>query len=391
VCALALPGGASAADSLIEGGGDNQLTPVDGGGYTAKFGLANTTSGDIEPAAEEIPTEPGCDLAFDPSTLPPNEFTEVTLKVPGTCTVKDNGLTFTVNGEPALSKPLELRAVSKPAADDPEWKALFGFVAGFVMALIVVGVVAMKWYSIDRKAHPLRQPLSELEKTWSFADSWVANLTVAGTVLTALLGSSEVVKSLLGEETEPAIAVATVGGGIALALLGLGQVFILATRTRVNATTPDGGHISVGGLYGAGLLTLTAAFGQLIVLSWAASELELDGFQYALIGLGVAGALLLVVYGFRGLLNILETGTNKPARKRKPLSKPKGKAKAAAKKATAKKSAAKRAPRGRPRREVAPDSPMDADEDLEPDYGPAGFGASERQVEPASAPPSAIL
>jgi hypothetical protein len=313
----ALPRGADAQllPQLIEDSGKPTLEKQEDGSHTAKFGLANATAGTLELTAQPNPAQPGCELTLSQDRIRSDRRVETTLNVPADCKIdEEEGIGFTLQAEPPLAQPVDMAASPPEEKAETDWSGLLGLPIGLALAVFVVFYVGIRWSGIDpSELHTLKEPLSQLEKTWSFKDSWVANLTVAGTVLTVLVGSSAVVKEALGEGSEPAIALATVGSALALSLVGLGQIFVLATRKAPAEEGTDGGRFTVGGVCGGALLTLSGAFGELLILMWAARDFDLDGYENAVIGLGAAAVILLLIYGVRGLLLILESGTNKPS------------------------------------------------------------------------------
>jgi hypothetical protein len=239
----------------------------------------------------------------------------VTLKVPAACEVEKDGVTFVVDAEPALAKPLTLSAAPKP--DEPNWGALSWFLWAGLASLLWILLAYYVWAQRDSESgddvsHSPGAPLKQLDPSWSFSDSWVANLTVAGTVVTAILGSSEVIKTFLGDEAESALALATVGGAVALAFVAAGQILVLATKKRLDGGWKAKGWVTVGGLLGGAWLTLTGAAGQLGILLNAGMEFEVGGYEDYIVPLVLVAIILLLVYSMRTLLLILEMGTNAP-------------------------------------------------------------------------------
>jgi hypothetical protein len=316
-CLVAVPGAALSQDQLIEGGGENELKPAEeGGDYTATFGLTNTTSAEIKPTATPVSGEIGCELSLDPAKLPANEFTEVTLKVPPACKLEKDGMAFIVDAEPALTKTLTLNA--SPKTDDPDWdEVAMGFKMGAILALFVVFLAHVCWAIVNRKEtkwwrHYPWKVLDQLDDKWSFKDSWVANLTLAGALLATLLGNTEVIKNALGEDSDNAIALITLSAGIGAALLAVGQIWVLTWKRGGAGGWKKGGWVTVFGLYGGALFTLTGAFGEMWIVAHAAESFKLGDLNDLIAPFAWFAAALLAGYATWTLVLILEMGTNAP-------------------------------------------------------------------------------
>jgi hypothetical protein len=161
-------------------------------------------------------------------------------------------------------------------------------------------VVALFWRALPGK-HP-NQPLEHLEKTWSFSESWVSNVTVIGGLLSGIFGSSEVITALLGTETKSAVALAAVGAAAAVFFTASGPVIVAATRSKV------GNDVTAGGLLAGATVTLAGAAGELWVLYRSGAHLDLGGWQHRIIVLAILAEALLGLYAVRSLLATLRLG-----------------------------------------------------------------------------------
>jgi len=157
-------------------------------------------------------------------------------------------------------------AAPKPDSEAPDWKQLRVFVVMFSVSL--AGLFLLAWLCLgDRPNFFIGLP--HLGAAWSCQDSWASNVTVAGGLLTCILGSSDLLKEVLGEDAEFSLGVATVGAAIAVAIAGAGALVALASRRKSDDGTQD--LFSPYGLLIAGALTLAAAGGELWVV-WKSGE-----------------------------------------------------------------------------------------------------------------------
>ncbi len=147
-------------------------------------------------------------------------------------------------------------------------------------------VVLAAWYRSDA----VRGELLGLDPSWSFSESWASNVTVASAALLAVLGSSDVVASVLGDEAD-VLGVVVVASAVAAGLVAIAPLI-------VKASVSTNGHVTAAGLFVAAIVTLTAASFEGLVLALNANEI-MEGDAWLWVGMVVLA--LLAVYGYRSL------------------------------------------------------------------------------------------
>ncbi|HZS16221.1 MAG TPA: hypothetical protein VFC09_16655 [Candidatus Dormibacteraeota bacterium] len=271
------------------------LSAVGGGGWTASLDFTNLTNASVKVTA----ATPGahntqCTLGVKPQQLPPAQHSAVTVTVPAACDVGADGITFTVRAGSASFTII----ASNPDAGAPDWLALWAFAGAFAAALLLSVILL-----VVLGCAPWRE-LKGLEKTWSFSESWVSNITIVGGLVTGVFGSSSVVKAL-GSGADSAVALATVGAAIAAALIAAGGILVLATKRE--------GEITAGGLLAACSLTAAGAAGELYAVFDSGRFLSLGGWQDRLVYPLAVALALLGVYVVRAMIETLTEGKKDPA------------------------------------------------------------------------------
>jgi hypothetical protein len=311
--ALLLPAGARAADAtFVLDGTTTTLTPMAGGkGWTAKVGLTNLTRGAVTGTVASAAG--GCALTVANGlatfTVPASQHTDLTIHVPASCTraAGEDGLAFTVAGPDGASLGViaSLAAKATPFA----WNPFIAFLVALGVALAWVSTIYEWWRRHGGKGRPngLFAALAGLDKSWSFSDSWVSNLTAAAGLVTVGLGSSDALETLLGDAGKTTLGAATVAGAVALALTGAAGVVVLSFKRAA----ADG--VAVGGLLGGAWLAFAAALGQIWTVSLLLSKVDLGTVGYwVVIGGAVAATLLLGWYAWASLRDFLTAGTKPP-------------------------------------------------------------------------------
>lgn len=319
------PSRASAAPSLLA---VDTLTPElkaaeAGGGSKVELSFINLTDGPALLRAEEL-GQPKCATEVKESQLKPNLITPVTVEIPKKDCETGEGLQLELTGtlEGGASQEFKVEPKGAPAAT-PDWHELWAFLATLAIGLALTAGVFARWRKLKLKelhrlthlgaaVERLREPLRSLDATWSFNDNWATNATAAGALLTGLF-SATTAKAFLGENAEALTALATVGAAIALVLVGAAPIVALATKSY----KPDGGtrgdSFTVGGVLLAATLILAGAVGQLWVVAYTASELHLGGLGFLVwVTFGLA-LILLALYSWRTLDDVLERGTGTDA------------------------------------------------------------------------------
>jgi uncharacterized membrane protein len=284
------------------------LAESDGGGWTASLGFTNLTDGPGSlTVAAATSGDRGCEPTVAPPTLPKAQRTTVKVTLPAACDMDDEkGIDLVATTTAGATTTFDVTAAPKEAGETPDWIQLLAFPISLAVLTILAAVLYLRWDSKDQANHRPNEKLKYLEATWSFKDSWVSNIIVAGGLLTGIFGSSEVVKALLGEEADQSIALATVGAAIAVAFTGAGPLVLLTNKAR------NVGFVTVNGLLASSVVTLTGAFGQLWVGWRAGHQLDLDGIESWLWIPSLAAALLLLWYAVNTILALLEEGTTRP-------------------------------------------------------------------------------
>ncbi|GAB1513615.1 hypothetical protein [Actinophytocola sp. KF-1] len=273
----------------------DDTTPDLSDNRTVALTVTNLTGEDLDIVVRPRKPAADCGLGAQPDTLPRAQPTTVTITVPETCPVPDTGLRILV-----IAPPTQVDVIVKaPPAAASTWSVLLVFPA---VLLLFAAVATMLW----RREMSTRDEdeLPYLDAAWSFKDSWAGNVTVIGGLLTGVLGSSDVVKAILGEDSEQSIALATVGAAIAVAFVAAGPVLFLATkRNKI---------FRISGLFAAATLTVSGAIGELVVVAESARSLDLDGFQTIVWLPCFAAIALLLVYSYRTVHQTVVDGTTAP-------------------------------------------------------------------------------
>lgn len=195
----------------------------------------------------------------------------------------------------------------------PDWHQLWAFLIAFLGALILSALFyCCGWKPQDGAERKPNQPLGSLDATWKFNDNWATNATAAGALLSGLF-SATTAKAFLGDKAEALTALATVGGAIALLLVTAAPIVVLATKSYKGPDGSRGDAFTVGGVLLGAVIVLAAAAGQLWVVAYTASELDLGSAgRLVWVGFGV-GIVILGTYSFRSLKDLLERGTEAKA------------------------------------------------------------------------------
>jgi len=277
------------------GSTEAELTPADAGGGIAQISLTNlTTLGVNVTARPQRPTRASCTIDLDKSgSLPPAQTRSFTATLSAACGQIKNrfGIIVTAGG-----KDLQpVTAAVEPKPKTPDWDTLQKWFLLSTLAAIglMIAVLIVAWIKGTRPW----DSLPSLDDSWSFKDSWVSNVTVVGGLLAGIFGSSDVLTGVLGDDADESLALATIGGAVAVALIGAAGVSLGVATARF--ARPGSAAWSVVGGAAGGLLV--GAFGKLLgldaftLLVGRSPGNITGGSEGAVIGaaVGLAGALAL--------------------------------------------------------------------------------------------------
>jgi hypothetical protein len=286
-----------------------ELAKADGGGWTTSVGLTNLTNRTLRVTPKPALATAGCNPTLDNSSrVLPARQASFKVTIPAACAVGDKPFRFklTANAGKAVASFAVAATLKKEPPDKPDWNALWSFAIalGGMAALMIL--VLFFWKPENPVKPRLDQQLPYLDDAWSFKDSWVSNITVVGGLLAGVFASSEVLKSILGEDSDASLALATVGGAIAAALIAAAGILVLALKTEKE------GYFTVGGLLAASAIALAGAAGQVWVVYESARKFDLGGLEDRLLPIAIAALVLLVLYAYRSLRSVLVQGTTEP-------------------------------------------------------------------------------
>ncbi|MFD9721144.1 hypothetical protein [Streptomyces sp. NPDC059076] len=229
-------------------------------------------------------------------TLAPGRQDTVTVRLTGCTDPKADSFTTVLTAGSRSALPITVDA----SETDPKWATLQAFGWAALASVVLAVAIGISWKGTGTSCG-LWSPLAHLKDGWKFNDSWATNLTVFATAITGLFGASDVLNAL-GQDTDAVLSLVLVAGAVGTALTGAGPLLVQATR-RGRVVTP------IGVLSGA-VATLTGTGGLLFTAVFAAQDLDLGGFEDNwLLGLGTAGALLLVGYAIQTLWHALTEGS----------------------------------------------------------------------------------
>jgi heme/copper-type cytochrome/quinol oxidase subunit 2 len=286
-------------------------------GDSSKFELefTNITDGPAILTVDAI-GERGCKPTLSENQLPQNRITAVEVEISNSsCNSGDEVLKLKLSAElTAGASQVFLVDPKGSAAEKPEWKALFAFPVLLLICLALAGWFLFKGWKSPETVKPARdrfwQPLTAIDvSAWKFNDNWATNVTAAGALLTGIFGATTA-KAFLGDDAESLTALATVGAAVTAILVAAAPIVVFATKSYAEYEEAPGDFFTVGGvLLGAATVT-TAAVGQLGIIAFTATELDIGLVAKVAIWIGfLLGTLLVVVYARRSLKDLFERGT----------------------------------------------------------------------------------
>lgn len=287
------------------------------GSAKATLGLTNITDREVSLGTAPATAREGCALTPSSAELPAAQHSEVTVSVPAACAPRE-GVTMVVSltGEGQAEQTFTVNPAAEPTAEALDWNQLWAFPIALGASLLLALLIYLRWSTGNPKADGgLSQPLIGLGATWSFNDNWVTNVTAVGALLTGVFGTTDAIKAFLGEDAETSIALASIAGAVALALVAAGPIVLLSTKSYKEVGTPPkrGDAFSIGGFLAGAATVLASAFGQLWVIRTTGSKLDMGGLEGSgLWILAVLAALLLLLYAVRVLPDLLTRGVEEP-------------------------------------------------------------------------------
>lgn len=299
--AFAAPASANSQTAVTIGATEVKLEPAKTGGGTATISLTNLTDKSIRLEQVEPPKgNPRCLVELDTGLLKPARTTSVTATIANACGAVTKALSFEIVPAGGVALPVD---VLPPASNKVDWDLLADWfarslIAAFVLMLAVYGA----WMAASGTLIVPWESLPSLETSWSFKDSWVSSVTAITALATGVLGSSEVVKAILGKDADESLAQATIGSAVALALIAAAGVVVLLFKTL-----GSGKFTALGVLLGSAV-ALGAAGGQIGVIFESARGFDLGGREDRLDVYIVVALLLLAAYGFVSVLSVLIQG-----------------------------------------------------------------------------------
>lgn len=304
LAAAAPPAGLAAPAAVVLDDAQVGLTDT-AGGRAATVRLTNVTDAPVVVRARS--TAAGCALRVDhDGVLAPAARTDLGVTIPAACGTAAPFPFLVLAGEGAATQELRVTAITAPKAAAVDWTPLRAFLYALGAAVAVVLLIYAMWAWGGRAVAGSRSPATPLRglgASWSFRDSWLSNVTAASGLVVAILGSSDLLKRVLGTKAENAIAVATVAGVIAVALVGAAGVVVLALRR------PGASEVSIGGLLTGTAIGLWAAGGQVWAITWLLTDLDLGVDRTVVPALAVVASALLVVYAYTSITGFLVQGT----------------------------------------------------------------------------------
>lgn len=283
------------------------LSQQRGGGWAGTLSLTNLTENAITLAVKPTSTPPKtqCKTDLAKAAIGASQSRGVKLTISKECGSNGSTLDLTLTATGSRTQSLAIAADLKQSGE-PDWSQLLAF----LIALGVVGLVLVLW--CWRRANvDMARVLQYLESSYSFKESWVANVTVIGGLLTGLFGSSEVVKAFLGEDVDQAVALATVGAAIAVIFIAVGPLILTAAKKDMVNDDPA---FTVYGLILATTVIVAGASGELWVASQSGDALDpgIGGWTYWVWGSFAVSVVLLGWYTLATFNATLKAGTTPP-------------------------------------------------------------------------------
>lgn len=306
VAGLWIGAGAASADST-----DYVLTSAkptineEDGEPTVALTLINLT--DQEATVTLSTTEGGDNCKPSQEELAARQEEKLTFTLDGCDFGKDNTVGIAVDVE---GTPFDVTGKIDETAE-PDWGLLWIYQRSLAGGVVLV-LLGWIWFALSppkglakkRKVGPAT-PLPYLGASWSFKDSWAANVTLVSAAFTGLFGSSDLLKSVTGEEAPSTLALITIASAIAVALVGLGPLVLQTTRN-------DKSQVYAGGLFASAALAVGASGGLALIIVRSVAP-AVKGSAETILSAGAWLALiLLALYAVTSVRQNLTKGLTKP-------------------------------------------------------------------------------
>jgi hypothetical protein len=286
------------------------LAQADNGGWSTTVGLTNLTDGPVTVAAKASTPNCALEVGGGTSKIPAAQHRDLTVSIPAPCKASE-GFSFVLTATSNETTQSFSVTAGRKEATVVDWSSLQCFLWALLASFIVVLCVLLIWHG---NTTPDRQKrfdsehgftdLTGLDKAWTFKDSMVSSLTAASGLVAVVLGSSDFLKASLGAKAEAAIAVASIAGAIAVALVGAAGVLVLTLKK------PSSASVSAIGLCAGTVVALGAAGGQVWTIAILLNDLKINGLAEGVVWAATAAATaLLIGYAWVSLAGLLEQGT----------------------------------------------------------------------------------
>ena len=277
-------------------------------------------------ATPSNPSGKACKITPDPNVVPAATQQTVAVTLRG-CALPTSGgflVTLTADGQ---ALPTLTVAPATPAVSTPDWTLFVAFPIAVVAAAVILAAAGCRGYWRYYRAEkdegkPETNRLSicawwwkcalNLSTGWSLKDSWASNVTVIGAAFAGVFGSSDVLKAVLGNATDPVFALALVSGAVAAGIVGAAPLILAAVRWT--------GGVTPAALLAGASLTVGAAGGELAVITLGAQHLPLGGVEDAMLPALILGSLILACYTYLTMLGSLPPKPQSPGKK--PIKQP---------------------------------------------------------------------
>jgi hypothetical protein len=256
-------------------------------GLTGTVNIANTSSNAVKVTATASGggSQSLCTVTPDPSIVAPSGTRPVTLRLGKGCAEAGTDLNLTLVFDGALPGVVVQTAVATPGPA-PDWGSLGyfgGALAGAALIVVLGYLVAGSTFAA------LSQPAEGLDASWSFQDSWVANINVGVALVTAIFASSEVLTDVLATDPTSELAVMLVAGAFAT---GLAAVGVLLTKSFAVKGKPYSWVVLA-----AAIPTLAGALGEILVVADQADTLKLGSLHDLILPIELGAIAVVALYG----------------------------------------------------------------------------------------------